>query len=214
MRKQEGFTIVEFMIATAVFSMVLLLCSFAIIHVGRMFYKGIITNRTQDTARRVMDDISRGIQFGVSSPNFRSIGFETNPTIGDIYSLCLGNVRYTYSTDHAMGQIPHVLWKDQGGGGGSCTPLDISQENPPGSVGGVELLGENMRVGRLEAVELNGAWVIDVRIAHGDNEGLFEEDFDGDPALPEDKFGICKGGTATGQFCAVSQLNTTVVKRL
>lgn len=215
-RKEQGFTIVELMIATAVFSVVLLLCSFAIIHVGRMYYKGVITNRTQDTSRKIIDDISRAIQFGSSSDNFRREGSGSFPNSGAVQALCLGGVRYTFSKERHLGgsqpALRHVLWKDRISQGGSCQPLNLSLENPATTPGveqpgedGVELLGENMRVPLLSVTEINGVWDVKVRIVHGDSVDLFADG---------NNYGICKGVNAAGQYCAVSELNTTVIKRL
>ncbi len=210
MRKREdGFTIVELMIATAVFSLVLLLCSFAIIHVGRMYYKGMITNRTQDVSRKVTDDIARAIQFGGSGDGFWREGSNTFANAGEVRALCLGSVRYSFSTERALGSdlpaLPHVLWKDRIPVGGPCSPLDISQQDP-GGIDGVELLGENMRVPVLDVPPPTGAiWDITVRIVYGQDEDLFEDG---------DVFSLCKGVNASGQFCAVSAFKTSVAKRL
>src|SRR5215207_6103202 len=107
-RKQPtegGFTIVEFMIATMVFSMVLLVCAYAIVHVGRMYYKGVITNRTQDAARRIVEDISAAIQFGPHNTDpgsfFRTTDLSLSPK-----SICIGSNRYTFTTDLALGTGP------------------------------------------------------------------------------------------------------------
>lgn len=217
-RKQElrsnsgGFTIVELMIATLVFSLVLLVCAMAIVHVGRMYYKGTVTNRTQDTARRAMDDIARNIQFGASSNTsaFLRRGSDIIGEVGQVNSICLGNIRYTYSTEKSLGedtdnnQIPHVLWRDRVQTGVECGVADISQDDPPGE-GGVELLGANMRIPHFDVQVDNGAWSIEISISYGDDPLLFEDG---------SNFGICKGTNAGGQFCATAQLSTTVLQRL
>lgn len=211
-KREDGFTIVELMIATAVFSMVLLLCSFAIIHVGRMYYKGMITNRTQDVSRKIADDISRAIQFGSAGDDFLRVGLDTFPNAGDVQALCLGSVRYSFSTEHPLGgslpALPHVLWKDRIPVGGDCDPLDISQQEPGGDEG-VELLGENMRVPKLTVSQGTVVWDVDVRIAYGENEEAFEPQ-----SGTVERFSICKGAAAGGQFCAVSAFKTSVAKRL
>lgn len=212
-RQEKGFTIVELMIATAVFSLVLLLCSFAIVNVGRVYYKGMIINRTQDAARKTADDVARAIQFGSPGENFYRYGSTGDASDPDtIQAHCLGGVRYSYSVLRAVGEgadaWPHVLWKDRIPQGGDCTPLDITQDNPGGHEG-VELLGENMRISSFEVAPSGDAWDISVRVAYGDDENAFE------PAGDDvERFSICKGAISGGQFCAVSQLKTTVMKRL
>ncbi len=211
---QKGFTIVELMIATTIFSMVLLLCSFAIIHVGKLYYKGIITNRTQDVSRKIVDDISRSIQFGAAGADeiFWREGEDTSANAGTVRALCLGSVRYSFTEERSLGtgsdQTTHVLWKDRIPVGGDCTPLDISDSEP--SDEGTELLSENMRVPELTVNPNGDTWDITVRIAYGADDELFENNEDEN----NPKYSICKGVNASGQFCAVSEFNTTVAKRL
>lgn len=212
---QKGFTIVELMIATLVFSLVLLVCAFAIMHVGRMYYKGMIMNRAQDTSRKVIDDVSQAIQFGGISGETRQF-FRSNSTVygtGEaavqVDSLCLGVVRYSFSTEKSRGssegQIPHVLWKDRvNPADAECMPADITKAdlNTPQ---GAELLGENMRLPIFTVSEDNGNWSLSMRLSYGDDPLLFEDDTN---------YGVCKGALSGGQFCAVSQFNTVVHKRL
>src|SRR5690606_2255321 len=98
-----GFTIVELLIATVVFSMVLLVCAFAILHVGRMYYKGMIISRTQDVSRKVIEDVAGAIQFGPSGNDVVRPGTGTAPA-ADIRAWCIGTTRYTYSISRYQGE--------------------------------------------------------------------------------------------------------------
>ena len=203
-KNQRGFTIIELLIAIGVFSVVLMLCSTAIVHVGRMYYKGVITNRTQDTARRFAEDVAGAIQFGTASSDpllFRRTG---TASFGiTVESLCLGDVRYSYSRSHYLGEIPHVVWRDRWSGS-TCPPVNITVAVP--SAGGQEMLGANMRVPQGINVPLpsGGLWQVSVFISYGDTTNLFT-----DSTLTS-----CRGVNASGQFCATSGFNTSVVKRL
>lgn len=209
--EQSGFTIVEFMIAAAVFSMVILVCAFAIVHVGRMYYKGVITNRTQDAARRVVEDIAAAIQFGprYSDPN---LFFRTSDLSNDPKSICIGNNRYTFTSEspqgNGAGMSPHVLWKDRVNGT-NCPVGDLSSPS-----NGMEMLGNNMRLPLFSVTPPTSGllWNIQIRVAYGDNVDLFEGN--GTETNPEDRFRFCKGVIAGGQFCAISGFETSVVKRL
>ncbi len=218
-RKQAGFTIVELMIATAVFSTVLLLCAVAIVHVGRMYYKGSITSRTQDTARKLGEDVSQAVQFGVLSSSDTEFRDERGPishtngtqTVG-VQSLCLGTVRYSYVLGTPMGtaanQSRHVLWKDRIAPGQSCDPQNLTLQTP--STGGQEILSERMRVARFDVDYEDGMYVIKLTVSYGDTDDLFDTPT---AEMPE-MFGICKGVNAGGQFCAVARYNTVAGKRL
>ena len=214
-KKNAGFTIVELMISTAVFSVVLLLCATAIINVGRTFYKGVTVNKTQDTARKISEDLTQSIQFGTgNSAGFRVAKDRIIPYGGNdvkVYSLCLGEVRYSYSLDRSLGsntayQLPHVLWKDHGGNS-ACSPLDITSAS---LTGGEELLGDNMRVAVLDVPELvtgSKVWSVSLTIAYGDQADLFVGGGTGD-------FKQCINKSSGGQFCAVSNINTNAIMRL
>lgn len=206
----KGFTIVEMLIATAVFSMVLLLCAVAIVRIGQIFYKGVTINRTQDSARRVIDDIVQAIQFGVVSNNFYQTSGPTVINGVNVRSLCLGDVRYSYVTDRSLGsgsaQARHVMWKDRIGGVSACTPQDLTLATP--SSGGQEMLGDNMRLPTLTVTQpavSGNTWSISIVVSYGDTADLF---------VGGSNFGQCVGDNTSGQFCAVSAISTNVVKRL
>ncbi len=213
LKDKKGFTIIELMISTAVFSVVLLLCAMAIVQVGRMFYKGVTINKTQDTSRKVADDVIQAIQFGANSSSFKqssSTTFTTSPGSPTVYVLCLGDVRYSFIADRSLGnnsntQTRHILWKDlyKNTPPATCIPLDLTVATP--SVGGEELVGSNMRVPVLNAtLGANNIWSVNVTVAYGDTADLFTSA----------TFDRCIGSNAGGQFCAVSAINSNVVKRL
>lgn len=199
---QQGFTIVELMIATVIFSMVLLICGYAIIHVGRMYYKGMITNRTQDVARKVIDDVVSTIQFGTGDPS----AFVRHVTDGSREAYCFGGVRYTFDRTLSLGnagnQLRHVLWKDRVGTG-ECVPVDLTLATPSNT--GVEMLGENMRLPEFTVSSTDHiVWSVRIRVSYGDSPELFEDA----------NYQVCKGTNAGGQFCAVSEFNTTTTRRV
>jgi type II secretory pathway pseudopilin PulG len=214
-----GFTIVELLIATTVFTMVLLVCAAAIVHIGRMFYKGVITNRTQDMSRAIANDVAQSIQFGEvesDSSIFHRPGTKVYSGI-QVEAQCVGGVRYSYSTSLAQGtsagQIRHVLWKDRNIYS-DCEPINITLADPREErlvplinvlSEGEELLGNNMRIVDFDILPNGRLYAISIRIAYGDDPNLFV-----DPLT----FDSCIGANAGGQFCAISAFNLNVVKRL
>lgn len=215
--QDKGFTIVELMIATAVFSVVLLLCATAIVQIGRLFYKGTIINRTQTTARTAMDDISQSIQFGTSATPFYREGTQTYRA-GTVVakSYCFGSVRYSYAPSNlSLGsnittQSPHILWKDRSSDS-LCTPVDVTNSSLSG---GVELLGSSMRLALLQptaplkpdgTVDVSGIWKVKIVVAYGADIDLF---------ISTSSYQTCIGNNVGGQFCSVSTITTNVIKRL
>jgi prepilin-type N-terminal cleavage/methylation domain-containing protein len=214
-RTQKGFTIVELMIATSIFSAVMLICAAAITYIGRVYYKGVITNRTQDAARRVMQEISSTAQFiGLGSPVIKVPPADMSGLSTGAY--CLGTTRYTYVTNRPLGtgsnKSQHVLWQDAINVSEGCIPLNMNNAIPTDSSNnpqsdGRELLETNMRMPVLEIQPGSGGLVnIDMAVSYGDTDDLFRSTT---PAFTE-----CAGLYSGGQFCASSILKTSVTKRL
>jgi prepilin-type N-terminal cleavage/methylation domain-containing protein len=225
-KNQKGFTVIELMIATAVFSLVLLICMTSIIEIGRLYYKGLVSARTQDTARQVNDDISGLLRY--SSPN---INFGT---VGSLRSICINNIaRYTFwsqawnaadplnskqleTTPTQADQARHALWRDDSPNG-ACTPCDLTAATPtctPSTAKGNELLGDHMRLTNFYIAQSptdNTLWTVKTWVVYGDKDLI-------DPVLQPDTDGshtVCKFNLKAGSsFCANSDLTTFTEKRL
>lgn len=201
---QNGFTILELLIATAVFSIVLLLCATAVLQVGQLFYKGVITNRIQDTARKVVNDVIGSIQYGESGLTYTRLSSPGRTTV------CLGSIRYTFLDGVSVGgaplQVPHVLWKDRLGAGAACGSLPVNMVTP---ASGEELLGSNMRIKDFNVVQLSGsAWQVMVTVAYGATDNVFAVS----GGVPD--YGHCVNRKLGGQFCAVSSVTSYATERL
>lgn len=206
---QRGFTIIELLIATTIFSVILLMASSGIVHIGRLYYKGVTRNRTQETVRNVAEEITRSVQFGRGAKVPGAI-----PETATGGSFCVGDTRYIYSinqkVDVDMGT--HALIA-QRLGSQACNPGAAPPSDP-----GKELLSNNMRLLAFsvqpESYDTRSHRVT-VRVAYGENDllDLFENDGTTPTAvLPVN--GKCKTGIAGGDFCATAQLDTIVKKRL
>ncbi len=219
MRNQSsygGFTIVELMIATSIFSVLLLLCSTAIIDIGRQFYKGTITNRTQQTARQVVEDVAQAAQFSSGSTSVQT------QTSGSTTAYCIGQIRYTFINDKSLGggngQSTHVLWKDHivegncsvtNGVAGSLPNLAVSA--PSNDTDGQEMLGSNMRVPTFTISKSGNTISVNLTVSYGQDDTVFVTD--PGPPLTAD-YTKCLSTRVGGQFCAVSTISTNVGQRL
>ncbi len=198
---QQGFTIVELMIATSIFSIFLLIVTLIVVQISRTYSKGIIAAKTQETARAVASEIARAVQFGGSALSL--------PSGSPVVTFCAGTQRYSYvlgqqlkTPPTAADQSAHVLVADTVALGcptGSLTITDTKAQR--------ELLGENMRLANLTVsrVGTTNLYNIRVKIAYGDAADLEN---------PTATSAQCKNVQTSSQFCAVSELNTTVEKRL
>jgi prepilin-type N-terminal cleavage/methylation domain-containing protein len=212
----RGFTIIELLVASSVFSVILIICLTGVVKMGKIFYKGANTARTQEAARTVIDEISQSIQFNKGA--VKLIVSTTNPgAIDEVKSgnICVGQYRYNFITNHQLvndspgpNQTINALRRDDQGE--FCNPVTPStpMTNP------IELLGPGMRLSRFEVTPLDAnpadakIWKVDVWVTHGD-EDLINRYKDGSSIWHSN----CNSG-AGSEYCAASELSTTVHRRL
>src|SRR5665647_1469166 len=84
--QQSGFTMVELLIAMTVFSVVVIVITVSVIQFSKQYYKGVISTATQNSARTIIDDIARSIEFNAGDVNAIS-SVPAGPTTG----YCIGS---------------------------------------------------------------------------------------------------------------------------
>ncbi len=207
-----GFTIIELMIATLVFSVILLVITSGVISLTDQYYKGVTSANTQSVARSVMDTVSQDIQFSdankVTASQLNSgatLSFFCTGSHLYVYKL---NFQLTDGTSLAADQSNDALVESNLPG--SC-PADVSAFPTSGSPR--ELLSPHMRLADLTVRHGGGnIWTITVRVVSGDSDMLNNFTLPASPSTSSPTVS-CKSA-AGSQFCAVSQLTTTVEQRL
>ena len=215
---QQAFTILELMIATMVFSVILLLVTTGILQIGKTYYKGALQARTQGAARNIIDEVSRGIQFSGETVAFTTplnAAATPYPQPGGKYGFCVNGVGYAYIIDRQLARSPSgsdQVSKTLISYGTPCagfTAQDVA------TVSGRELLGIGMRLTALNVQSLgNNTFAVTVEVASGEPD-LFSDlykNIDGSVGT-DGIFDTCKTGTGK-EFCAISRLTTTVQKRV
>jgi prepilin-type N-terminal cleavage/methylation domain-containing protein len=216
-RNSSGFTILELMIATTVFSVVLLIASAGIIAIGRDYYKSLTSTRLQETTRSVMDDISGSLQF--SQTDTVSSHLYDGGVPATVKVRCFGSDRYRYIINQKVQKITdpthpeefHALYRD-------TRPSETTCDATGNWDDGTELLGDNMRLLQFD-VSTSNPFHIKIRVAYGDNDLLSNYPDDAGPTTapnPSPTFDqvSCKYAFAGNQFCAVAGLETTVTSRV
>ena len=197
---QQGFTIIELMIATAVFSTMLVMVSVMMVGVTRLYYKGISQSQVQGATRNIVEQVSQSLQFTDRVPLYGTKPY--GPVLAEAY--CMNNVRYSFvrgvRLGSGAGESRHVLWRDTNNPVGTvCEPLDVTSDLN----GGSELAIAGSRLADFRISPLASPYGINVILAYGEDDL-----FTGAGA------GIrCKGETG-GQFCATSKLNVTSIRRI
>jgi prepilin-type N-terminal cleavage/methylation domain-containing protein len=202
---QKGFTIVELMIASAVFSAILLLLTMGLLAVGRTYYKGVVTSRTQQVSRAILEDVSDSIRFngGTVAPSIVPNGLSRG--------VCVGGKRYSYELNKQLNEgvasQRHVLVVDDLA---TCSAGSTAQNMSSATPTGRELMSTRMRLSAFSVTQVGSGtdlWRITVRVASGEDDLL--QDTDGDGVLD-----TCRTLRSGSQFCAVSELSTVVQKRV
>lgn len=234
--RQEGFTIIELMIATTIFTVILLLATFALIQIGKIYSKGVNSTATQSTARSIIDEVGQAIQFSgdiIKTP-------AEDGTSG-VYYFAAGSKCYSFAPGKqleddagAADQSKNAFVRKDGI---TCTPPDATNWNAatPGNKF-TELLGPHMRVATFYICEPgdttcavptpagSNLYSVGIRIVYGDKDLLCRSSIASGPDSCSSGDVISDAGLTTNdltcklgagsQFCAVSQITTTVQKRL
>ncbi len=227
---QRGFTIVELLIASAVFSVVLLICAVGLLQIGRTYYKGITSSQTQEAARSIIEEVSKTIQFNGGNVGLMiHPGSEPSENPATPSYICIGNKRFAFVLNHQLissatlgpNQSRHALGVDSR----PCTsgaPQPLNNSNLLAD--SKELLPPNMRLTKFEVSCVkndatpdpsdcltDNLYKVTVRVVSGHQDVLADSDKSRPgPDLP----GECLPNSIGGQFCAVAELSTTVQKRV
>ncbi|HSH55662.1 MAG TPA: type II secretion system protein [Candidatus Limnocylindrales bacterium] len=249
---QRGFTIIELLIATMIFSVILIAVSAAVLRFAKQYYKGVISNQTQSTARAIMDDISRSVQFNagtvyILTSNDISVPF-ASPTAPNppVFGYCIGDSkRYSFVENRQVSDTPdstllqsrYGLVSDNITGCSTntraikTTAMTRVDRNPAQPLVPLnnprELLGQHMRLNKLSIDEDDGVYAITVKVVYGDNDLLCSpsttnpasgknscEEYDPSNTAVYAKDDLRCRLVSGAQFCAVSELSTSVKKRV
>ncbi|MEO5627688.1 MAG: prepilin-type N-terminal cleavage/methylation domain-containing protein [Candidatus Saccharimonadales bacterium] len=219
---QKGFTILELLIATMVFSVIFLGVTTALIQLSKLYYKGVVSGRTQELTQGATDQLAQQLQF--SDASFSKAGpttFTVSGTPLQFSAVCIGNTRYSYAIntqvndtiadktyDSAKSRLRHALWRDTMPTGGLCAPADLSAISPSSATNkGEEVLGKNMRLSdfAVDCNDLTNICKISIGIIYGDND-LLEYNASGLPVKCQTIIG--------NQWCATTKFTTTVLRRV
>jgi Tfp pilus assembly protein PilW len=215
--REAGFTIVELMIASLIFSTVLVVVTVGIIKFTDGYYRGINSSTTQTTAQNAIDSISQAVQFSSGGTSAGSTGV-----------ICAGSKLITYSPGKQLTGNPSdasrgLFMMDNPTAGACANPASIA------GVTGAELLDSGMRVIYVSVTDPSPTYLsaVNLKIAYGDPDLLCS------PSIAGTAKGSCQVGATDyttadaitnadtvckphigSQFCSVVELSTMVQQRL
>ena len=208
-RRTGGFTILELLVASTVFAVILLVVAAGAISFTNDYYNGVTASKTQLTARSILTSIAASIQFGQSAGLTIGANGAGWLCVGDtLYSFQIGQEVIDTNPNAALHQGHHGLVITTGSNCFGITP-------PLPTAGSLasnqqELLGQHMRLAVLNVTNNGTLYTIRVRILYGDDDLFVQPVNSGTNWSTE----TCAAGRAGFQFCGVSDLTTTVEQRL
>ncbi len=222
LRQSTGFTIVELLIATTIFSVILILCTTALLQVSRMYYKGVTISQTQEVTRAIINSVSNQAQYS-SGRAVRTIAPLLNKAPdGVTRGICIDHYRYSYIPYHTLSDNPNdhgLVMDDLNDLHITCSPTVLPQSLAsfaPVTPSSREFLKPNMQVSAPifvgYASRTDFVYIFVVSVAYGDNDLFIDKTPDGvidDGDTPLQ----CKTEAGT-QFCTTTSMSVFVQKRL
>lgn len=229
--RQRGFTIIELLIATTVFSLILVVMTVGVMRFTKAYYKGVTASSTQNVARTTIDEVAQAVQFsGLQVRELaESPANQSNAKLRS-HGFCVGAQRYSFlpgwqlknTSNPGSYEHTHVFVRDKPSGGCSANLQQTAQDLLGTNITGTELLTTNMRVAKAELVRAGGdpnLYNMTLRIVYGDADLLTSQSSPasngrGDAFNATASDATCKSAIAGNQFCAVSQLSTMIQRRV
>ncbi|MBC7546486.1 hypothetical protein H7171_01940 [Candidatus Saccharibacteria bacterium] len=193
------------MIATTIFSIILIVITFGVTSFTNDYYKGLNSSSTQNAVGTISTAVTQAIEFGESSPVAIS---------GTSAAWCIGNQAFIYNLGSLVvssGSSVGLAQASVSGCGGTVS-----------TTGSHEMLQANMRVVTFDISQLpDKSWSLHIKVAHGEND-LLCWDYSSctssvtatDHQLVANAATLHCRSSSGSRFCAVSELSTTVQRRL
>lgn len=221
-KQAHGFTLVELLVASAVFSVVSIVALTSFVEIGRIFYRTSIYTVNQQTSHNILTRVSGDISATTTVSTLPGDAGTTNNL--QRYYYCVGNDRYTFILGHEVNLDQENrtnnfgLLRDKTASATGCNNPFDSNGNSNISNDAAELLGNNMRLNEfcLERIQTSTSntnygnlYRVTLDVASGDNRNLTTKAPPAD--APNDQcvsptFYTCQGGLQTTQYCADSNL--------
>lgn len=193
--QQSGYTIIELMIATTVFAVVLTIIIAGVMFFSRSYYRGVNESQTQNVVRSIADTVTQAIQF-----NSGTVVLPDNSNAPGVYSFCVGSTIFVYDVGakYNKSDSNSVGMYSQPVSNGCVVPAQADAE------GRQQLLNNGMRVTYLSLNQSGSTYDLVLRVAYGDDDLL---------TANSGEAVSCKSD-AGSEFCAVSGVMTSVGKRI
>jgi prepilin-type N-terminal cleavage/methylation domain-containing protein len=208
----KGFTVIEVLIASLVFTTLLLLSMEGITRIAKVYVKNSSITKANEFSKSFIGDIAQQIKYGVE-PKFTS----GNPSF-----LCVSDSGYKIelnkTQEEDLGPIPiNPIVKIQDPG---CTLYANASNYTGASYNPVNISPVNIRILSFNIIKntvgTTPVWTIDMRVALGAKDLLRDS---ANKILADDPTAnyseaVCRGGIAGSEFCSVISISTSITRRM
>lgn len=199
-RRQQGFTLIELMIAVAFVAFILIFATTAVIQVMQTYNKGLSIKQINQAGRSTLEDMTRFLR--TADPGVVNVS-----ALSSNHRACLGGVSYVWNLYNTPSGSANKY--DDG------TDLTFVRVNDAANAMCTPTAGVYPSVPKAQATDVlaSNVWVMGVSIsAPSVDAPLVDVGINlavaNDPAITA---GQCTRGGTVGQFCATTSFSTTVM---
>jgi Tfp pilus assembly protein PilV len=217
-RSEQGFTIVEFMIAASVFGVVMVVVAAAVLFISRSYQNSLYASQTQATASNLIDTLAQSVKFS-STP------ITSTSHVSGTQSYCIGTKQFLYVIGKQV-DGPNTATRTRNAvvvrQNNNCALESIITTQPSGSP--QELLGKGMRLAKLTIASSPSSpsiYTVSARVVYGDDDLLCSPSVTNScestatmSAADLARSDVTCRPNNGSEFCAVSELSSTVYRRL
>lgn len=201
---QSGFTIIEVLIASLIFTTILLLCMEGITRIARVYVKNSSITRTSEFVKSFVDEIAQQVRYSTATPYITGSGPILICISGNGYKIELNKA----DTDPDVNPIIKI--RDN-----SCTLYTNLANYADATYSPEAIAPSNMRVLVFSFTQSGELWQIRMRVALGpkdllrDQAGLLLTNPSANLSTAN-----CASGTRGSEFCSVIDISTAVSRRM
>lgn len=198
--KEKGFTIIEILIATTIFSVVLLVFLTAFVKISQVFYKGVTMSQVQEATRNTLNSISDDIQFTKNPPS-------PNPATD---YFCIADHRYTFKKGVQVASGVYAGVYRENVGANCQDPLVVPVDTNTAE----QMLGNGMQLNDLNVnCPTNNACNVRILVVYygNDNTVLISPSHSSPEWQATDA--QCSGPAISSQLCATAVYQSTVLQK-
>lgn len=192
-RRQEGFTILELMIAVAVYAVALLLITTGVIAIGGAYQQGVTKAQLLTAAREIHSQITQDIQYSGKIPEFYTVSINNQPYT----ATCIGYTRYLVASDGSF-IVDNISST-------SCQSNNLTDAQYPLPTNAKAVTSTDQTIDAFSLTDNhNGTYILQTRFVAG-----YVDMFNGNSYG-----GTCRSSLVSSEFCAIVTLTSNIGRKV